>query len=285
MHERPNAIRRSISGGISPRDPTSRIVVTFLGVALFQSHPGLGGLPVFGEFLRFPDIFRRSIPHVGAEGRPRIRLDRPRPTTTKGRCDMKTNSVIPPFLVLLLTLGLGPANRARADGEASSPASVTATENLGFDLVDGKSNKIARVHSMTPVSVFVIYEGGKAGRKIPRQELSPELRSKYPYDAAKAAEYQRQQAEAVASQVAAQQAAQRVMAQSRENAIKAEIEKLEAEDRRLQGPIELYAGMAPGNGRKKHLADLRNERQHGRERILKLEEQLKMLQTRRDGRM
>ena len=27
MHERPNAIRRSISGGITPRDPTSRIVV------------------------------------------------------------------------------------------------------------------------------------------------------------------------------------------------------------------------------------------------------------------
>ena len=167
--------------------------------------------------------------------------------------------------------------------ETNQGANATAPDDYGYDFREGKTNKIARVYSVTPIHVQVIYEGGQGGRNIPRQSLPPALQAKYPYDAEKAAEYQRQQAEAAAHQVAAQQAAYRVASQHRETGIKAEIERLELQDRKLEGAINLYDSMAKGNGRKKHLADLRNERQHLRERKLKLQEQLQTMQSRRDS--
>ena len=139
---------------------------------------------------------------------------------------MKTkNSQLNLPLICALCFSFG--FRSAVAGETNQGANVAAPDDFGYDFREGKTNKIARVYSVTPTHVQVIYEGGQGGRNIPRQSLPPALQSKYPYDAEKAAEYQRQQAEAAAHQVAAQQAAYRVAAQHRENEIKAEIEKLE----------------------------------------------------------
>src|ERR1035441_4891427 len=53
-------------------------------------------------------------------------------------------------------------------------------EDLGVVLIDGRTNKIIHVRTADPVSVLVIYEndeGSKGGRKIPRQELPPQLQA------------------------------------------------------------------------------------------------------------
>jgi hypothetical protein len=190
---------------------------------------------------------------------------------------MKTT---PALLIIGLILAIYACN---AQNTGNSTNATVATNDLGCDIRDGKTNKIARIYKVTPTHVQVIYEGGKSGRNIPRQQLPPELAAKYPYDAAKVAEHQRQQAETAASQVAAQQSAARIAAQRRENDIKAEIDKLDEQDGKLQGQINVYANMAGGNGRKRQLAELRNDRQSLRERKLKLQDQLKTLQSRRDA--
>ncbi len=189
---------------------------------------------------------------------------------------MKTSLRIACALCLLL-------NHHAAVGQTNLQASAIVTEDLGCDFSDGKTNKIAKVYSVTPTYVYVLYEGGSSGRKIPRPELPPQLAAKYPYDSAKVAEYQRRQAESAATQFAAQQAAARLVAERRESEIKNEIAKLQEQDGKLQGQISIYANMAAGNGRKRQLGELRNERQSLRERKLKLNEQLKILQSRRDA--
>lgn len=119
------------------------------------------------------------------------------------------------------------------------------------------------MHSADPVSVFVIYEsedGGKGGRKIPRQELPPQLQAKYPYDAAKAAEYRKQQARAAAEQaalaaLAAQQAARmrkeaKERAQQKEREILAQIDSWNKRDVELQKAKNILNSLPPGNGRR-----------------------------------
>jgi hypothetical protein len=101
---------------------------------------------------------------------------------------MKTNTAPAPMLVLALVLCQANAVRTWAVEETNSFPRAAAPEDLGYDFVEGKTNKIARVHSVTPVDVYVIYEGERGGRKIPRHALPPELQAKYPFDAAKAAE-------------------------------------------------------------------------------------------------
>src|ERR1035438_6971941 len=94
-----------------------------------------------------------------------------------------------------------PESASASTRESQPPAQ----EDLGCVVIDGKTSKIICVRSADPVSVFVIYEsdaGGKGGRKIPRQELPPQLQAKYPYDAARAAEYRKQQADQAAEQAA-----------------------------------------------------------------------------------
>src|SRR4051794_19270642 len=104
---------------------------------------------------------------------------------------MKT---VPTGSIILLIVG-ALATKPIPGCQAAEPAgkSGESQENLGYDIYEGKTNKIARVHSANAVSVLVIYEGNTGGRKIPRQDLPPELQAKYPYDPAKAAEVQQQQ--------------------------------------------------------------------------------------------
>ena len=70
---------------------------------------------------------------------------------------------------------------AAAPESATTPArqsQPTVQEDLGCIVIEGKTNRIVSVNSADPVSVFVIYESeecGKGGRKIPRQELPPQL--------------------------------------------------------------------------------------------------------------
>jgi hypothetical protein len=158
---------------------------------------------------------------------------------------------------------------AKKQSAAAAAESATAStrqaqppvqEDLGCVVIDGKTNKIVRVCSADPVSVFVLYESeesGKGGRKIPRQELPPQLKAKYPYDATKAAEYRKQQADLAVEQAAmsVQQAARmraaaKEVLREQERAIHAQIDSLNKRDVALQKEKNILNSLPSGGGRR-----------------------------------
>ena len=155
-------------------------------------------------------------------------------------------------------------------------------DNLGYDVVDDKTNKIGRIYKVTPSYVWVIYDRDTGGRKIPRQELPPELKVRFPYDAAQAAEYQKQQFELAARQVAAQAAAARQAARLREREIENEIAMLKVQDTEIQKEAGILKSLGGGNGRRVKLGHLRDQQQAIRERVLGLRSQLEQLRALRD---
>ena len=171
----------------------------------------------------------------------------------------------------------------------SSQSQPPVLEDLGCVVIDGRTNKLVCVRSADPVSVFVIYEsedGGKGGRKIPRQELPPQLQAKYPYDAAKAAEYRKQQADAAAEQAAlsAQQAARaraaaREVLRQKEREILAQIDSWNKRDVELQKQKGILDSLPPGNGRRVRSRHISDEQQGIREHIAQLRKQVEQIRV------
>jgi hypothetical protein len=175
---------------------------------------------------------------------------------------------------------------AAPESDVTTNSQPRSEENLGYDVVDGKTNKIGSIYKVTPSYVHVIYDPSTRGRKIPRQELPPELKAKFPYDATQAAEYQKQQMALAAQQAAIATAAAREAAKTaaiqREREIQNEIARLQAQDVAIQKEVNVLKSLAPGNGRRVQLAQLRNQLQAIRERVSKLRTQLEQLQAQRD---
>lgn len=159
-----------------------------------------------------------------------------------------------------------------------------ARDGLGCIVIDGKTNKIVRVQSADPVSVFVIYESedcGKGGRKIPRQELPPQLQAKYPYDAAKAAEYRKQQADLAAEQAAlsVQQAARaraavREVLRQKEREVLAQIDSWNKRDVELQKEKNILNSMPAGGGRRLKAKQISGQQEIIRQHIDRLNQQV-----------
>jgi len=179
-----------------------------------------------------------------------------------------------------------------AGSSASAPKDHPATtkEDLGYDIFAGKTNKIARVHSASAAWVYVIYQGGLGGRKIPRQDLPPELQAQFSYDPIKAADYQKRQAAVVAQQwaLAAQQATKartisgdaavaRLLAQ--EQGVQQEIENFRIQDVELTKTIERLENL----GRYKAAATPKEERQVVRDRMVELKALRDQIQEQMDA--
>jgi hypothetical protein len=165
----------------------------------------------------------------------------------------------------------------------------TVQEDLGCVVINGKTNRIVRVHSADPVSVFVIYEsddGGKGGVKIPRQELPPQLQAKYPYDADKAADYRKQQADQAVEQaaLAARQAANARAAtveglRQQEKEILAQIDRWQRRDVELQEEKQILNRLPPGHGRRLRAKQISNEQQGIRGHIAQLRDQVERIRA------
>lgn len=184
------------------------------------------------------------------------------------------------FIKLALTLAACLSAVAPVQGAETTNATATASvpENLGYYVEAGKSNKITRIITATPAYVQVMFgnDGNIGSRKIPRNELPPELAARFPYDAEKSAEHQKRQAALDAQQRAAQQAAQAAAQQEaarrRLLVIDAEIERLGNQDVQMQMEVNILHHLPPGNGRKVRLAHLLDQQQALRERSVKLRE-------------
>lgn len=176
-------------------------------------------------------------------------------------------------IILALTACLSGMVTANSAGATNSTTNAGEPENLGTDFYNGKSYKIISVVSVTPTHVQVRYDGNFGGRKIPRIDLPPQLETRYPYDAEKAAEYVARQSAIAAQQAAAQQAALLETIRRREQAIDAEIEKLINQDVRLQSEVNLLEHSRAGNGRKVRMLHLMDQQRAIREKLSKLRQQ------------
>jgi hypothetical protein len=172
---------------------------------------------------------------------------------------------------------------------STSQAQPPAQEDLGCVAIDGKTNKIVRVHSADPVAVFVIFEsedGGKGGRKIPRQELPPQLQAKYPSDDAQAAKYRKQQAGAAAEQAALSvqqgarmRAAAKDALRQKEREILLQMDSWNKRDVELQKEKGTLNSLPPGNGRRVRAKHISDEQQGIRERIAQLRNQVEQIRV------
>jgi hypothetical protein len=165
-----------------------------------------------------------------------------------------------------------------------------AQEDFGCDVVGGATNKILRVSSVNPISIYVLYECENRGRWILRQDLPPQLKAKYPYDPAKVAEYQKrqmeqqkQQAELAAQLAAAQRAAQREALNQREKEILAEIAKLEKQDVEEQKEKNVLKNLPHGGGRRVRAAHISSNQENIRNRIQQLNTLLQQVRAQRDS--
>jgi hypothetical protein len=114
--------------------------------------------------------------------------------------------------------------------------------------IEGRVVKDVRVSDVTPTHVTVSWEGNV--RKFDRQNLPPELQSRYPYDAKAAADFKRKQ-EAAREQ---QTSEQRVRQDQRNREVKASLLRQESETKgrlqKLQNElIQLEKEMAPMKGK------------------------------------
>jgi hypothetical protein len=183
-----------------------------------------------------------------------------------------------PMFLTLFALSL----QAAGEGGASTNASPHRTEDLGYYVENGQSNKIVRIFKVTPAHVQVILEGGQSAREIPRQDLPEQLKTRFPYDSTKAAAYQQQQIVDAAAREAARAAAVRAASLKREQEITAEIARLQEADKQLQSSTRVDRNLPHGNERRTRITDQTNQRQQIRARINELEGQLKILREQRD---
>jgi hypothetical protein len=193
------------------------------------------------------------------------------------------NTLVP--LVLWLSWGTACWSADLTEPQPLPPAQ----EDFGCVVVDGVTNRIIRVPSVNPISIYVLYEGENRGRWILRQDLPSQLKAKYAYDPAKAAEYQqrqmeyqKQQAELAVQLAAAQRAAHREALQKREKEILAEIAALAKRDTEEQRQKKLLRSLPPGNGRRVQAAHIDNDQQYVRERIQQLNTLLQQVRSQKD---
>jgi chromosome segregation ATPase len=115
--------------------------------------------------------------------------------------------------------------------------------------VGDETYKNVRVVKATPIELTLLYDGG--GRTIKLEDLPAELKAKYPYNAAKAAEYKRKHAAEQKALAEDQQkrwqqdaAATRAALLSKEQKLREKIEPLQVQIDRLQRDINTQRRIA-----------------------------------------
>jgi hypothetical protein len=151
--------------------------------------------------------------------------------------------------------------------------------------------KNARVVKVTPVELTLLYDGG--GRTIKLEDLPAELKEKYPYNAAKAAEYKRKHAAEQKALAEEQQkrwqqdaAATRATLLSKEQKLREKLEPLQVQIDRLQKDINTQrrvAGAAPKNAaERKTLSEMRKQMIQLRDQKESLTDQLNSVRKQRE---
>jgi hypothetical protein len=167
---------------------------------------------------------------------------------------------------------------------ALAAMSVSAEDKIlfeSFQLGDTVVKNV-RVKDATPTHVTLYYDGG--GSRFKRQDLPPELKKLYPYDAREAAAYEKRQAaeqeqrgkEAMARQAQANREIKASL-QQQEQTIQAKLSDLQRELQKLEremGPMRAKAQGKKNSAARKELDAARDRKQ---DLIRRIEEQKDLL--------
>jgi len=171
-----------------------------------------------------------------------------------------------------------------------SLAVCIAQESYPTLKIGDETYKNVRVVKSTPIELTLLYDGG--GRTIKLEDLPAELKAKYPYNAARAAEFKKKHAAEQKVLAEEQQrkwahdaASARAALLSQEQKVREKLEPLEVQIDRLQKDINMQrkiSGTTPKNSNERRaLNDLRKQMLQLRDQKEALQDQIKGLQKQR----
>lgn len=157
-------------------------------------------------------------------------------------------------------------------------------ENAYESLVIGTNTlKNVRVIEASPVDLLLGHDDGF--KRIKLQDLPDTLKTKYPYDQHKAADYEKQKAEEARIRRSQDRAAVRASLLAKEEQLRSEIKPLETELKRLNQNIGVQDKKKQGKGvnsADRKLADqMRARKMQVRDRIWSLRDELEKTETMR----
>jgi hypothetical protein len=134
-----------------------------------------------------------------------------------------------------------------------------------------------RIIQSSPVDILIGHDNGHL--RIPLQKLPDPLKAKYPYDEAKAVEYKKQQAEKARLQYLQDRSAINQQLLSRQGELRQQIDRLQTDLKRLNKNIATQQRRANGKGpnspERRQADELRRQKLVTRDRIWKLQDELK----------
>ena len=160
-----------------------------------------------------------------------------------------------------------------AQGEDTLETLVIGTNTL----------KNVRIIQASPVDLLLGHDEGF--KRIPLQDLPASLKAKYPYDAQKAADYQKQQAQEARVRAAQNAGAVRASLLAKEEQIRSNLAALEKELKRINADIGVQDRRARGKAvrsvDRKYADELRRKKMEVRDQIWRLSDELERTQTQR----
>ena len=165
-----------------------------------------------------------------------------------------------------------------------APVALGDEEEVVDSVTVGKTTYLhIRVVEATPQELLIAHDGGYKRLKL--QELTEPLKSKYPYDETKAAEYKRKKAAEPQERAAQNAAAVKAMLLTREQTLQAKIEPMKTELKRLEDQIKTQHNIARGKGKKskekKETDELREKKMDLQKQLWKLQDDLQSVKEQR----
>ncbi|MBC8096356.1 MAG: hypothetical protein H7Y43_11130 [Akkermansiaceae bacterium] len=195
---------------------------------------------------------------------------------------MNTN-LIRSLLAVCLALSATSASAMDTNSAASGSPTGKPLEDFGYDVHEGVSNRITRIAMVDPRFIWVIYEDGVSGRKIPRADLPSKLQARYPYDPQKAAD----SIKARTAENQALKAQHKHALQQKERALVAQIEALDkqrTDNEKEIGNLNRKLNTAPRSKVLKHeKLKVLDEQNNLRERRTALDARLKQVRAQLDS--
>ena len=163
-------------------------------------------------------------------------------------------------------------------------AVATQAEDTFDTLTVGTNTfKNVRVIQASPVDLLIGYDDGY--RRIQLQDLPDSLKARYPYDPKKAADYEKQKAQAARLRQAQNAAAVRTSLLAREAELQNKIGDLQKELKRINADLadqnQLNKDQGAGPADRQTVNELRRKRMVVRDQIWKLKDELEKVQTQR----
>ena len=160
-------------------------------------------------------------------------------------------------------------------------AIASAQETLESLVIGTNILKNVRIIQASPVDLLLGHDDGF--KRIKLQELPEPLKTKHPYDAAKAEAYQKQQAQEARARAAQNATSVRSSFLVREEKIRANLAELDKELKRLNADIGVQDRRAKGKGprsrERKQADELRRKKMEVRDQIWRLTDELERTQT------